>query len=67
MTEAIDDLCANLRSLKNPLGSGAADEIARLQSANSKLRDALAAAQKHIGNGYQPPELMDQIDAALSG
>ncbi len=31
-----------------------------------KMRKALISAQKHIRNGYQPDELMEQIEEALT-
>lgn len=43
-----------------------ADLLAAEKRKVSLLRAALVAAQKHIGNGYQPPEIMDQIEKALA-
>ena len=51
-------LMENLR-YRGGLYTDAADKI-------ETLKAALTAAQKYIGNGYQPPELMDQIEAALA-
>lgn len=45
------------------------DEIAAAahqMAAAPDLYEALQAARDHIGNGYQPPELVEQISAALS-
>ncbi len=39
--------------------------IVRSVNAHDALVAALNAAKDYIGNGYQPPELIDQIGAAL--
>lgn len=43
-----------------------ASEIVRAYNAHEDLVDALKAAMDHIGNGYQPPDLIAQANAALS-
>lgn len=43
-----------------------AAQIVSDHNAIPKIVAALEAAQKYISAGYQPPELMDQIDTALA-
>ena len=40
--------------------------IVRAVNAHDDLVAALKAAMDHIGNGYQPPDLIEQANAALA-
>jgi hypothetical protein len=41
-------------------------DLERLSVRYDRVKEALIAARKHIGNGYQPPDLMEQIERALA-